>query len=82
MTTEFHKTKRWQKKRQYILHRDGYLCLECKKYGKNTDAKIVHHVLDVNEFPELRMKDNNLVSLCASCHNKQHPEKGGHFKRY
>jgi 5-methylcytosine-specific restriction enzyme A len=77
----FYSSKKWRSKRQHILHRDGFLCQECKKYGKNTEARIVHHILEVDEHPHLKMKNNNLVSVCYSCHNKLHPEKGGHMIR-
>lgn len=75
----FYTSKRWRRKRRYILARDGFLCQECKKYGKNTDAKIVHHIKEIEDYPELSMRDSNLISVCASCHNKLHPEKGGHY---
>lgn len=75
----FYTSKRWRSKRKYILQRDGFLCQECKKYGKNTEAKIVHHIKEIEDHPELSMKNDNLVSVCASCHNKLHPEKGGHY---
>jgi 5-methylcytosine-specific restriction endonuclease McrA len=75
---QFYKSKQWRNKREYILKRDGYLCLECKKYGRNKEARIVHHIKELDDFPELKLKNNNLVSVCASCHNKLHPEKGGH----
>jgi 5-methylcytosine-specific restriction enzyme A len=78
MTNPFYNSKKWKDKRKYILHRDGYLCQECKKYGRNNEAKVVHHILEVEEFPHLKLKNNNLVSVCKSCHNKIHPEKGGH----
>jgi 5-methylcytosine-specific restriction endonuclease McrA len=82
MTNPFYCSKKWRSKRQYILSRDGFLCQECKKYGRNTEAKIVHHIKEIDDFPELKLKNNNLVSVCASCHNKIHPEKGGHKIRY
>ena len=82
MTTPFHCTKQWRKKRRYILQRDGYRCQICKRYGINTDAKIVHHIQEVEERPDLKFCNDNLISLCPSCHNKQHPEKGGHRLRY
>lgn len=74
----FYKCKAWRDKRQYVLKRDKYMCLECRKYGKHTEARIVHHIKEVDEYPELKLKNSNLVSLCYACHNKQHPEKGGH----
>jgi 5-methylcytosine-specific restriction protein A len=58
------------------------MCQECRKYGKNTEAKIVHHIIELEDDWTQRLKNNNLVSVCASCHNKQHPEKGGHKIKY
>lgn len=78
----FYMSKKWKDKRQYILHRDGFLCQECKKYGRNNEAKIVHHIIEVEEEPSLKMNNKNLISVCYSCHNKLHPEKGGHKIRY
>jgi 5-methylcytosine-specific restriction protein A len=81
MATHFYNQKKWKDKRKYILQRDGHLCQECKKYGRNTDAKIVHHIQEIADAPELALKNSNLISICASCHNKTHPEKGGHYIR-
>lgn len=76
-TTWSYKTKQWTNKRKQILKRDGYLCQECKRYGRRIDAVTVHHKKHVDEYPELAYKDDNLVSLCDKCHNVMHPEKGG-----
>lgn len=78
----FYRSKKWRRKREYILKRDGYRCLECAKYGRNVEAAIVHHIKEVEEEPALMMVNSNLVSVCRSCHNKLHPEKGGHMIRY
>lgn len=75
-----YKSKKWKRKRLCILRRDGYLCVECKKYGRRREAVTVHHILHADEYPELAYDDNNLESLCNACHNKMHPEKGG--RRY
>jgi len=88
---DFYNTKRWRKKRKYILARDSYLCRECRKYGRTAEAKAVHHItpieefalklikgiIDIAEFFRLALEDDNLESLCNPCHNKKHPEKGG-----
>lgn len=66
---------KWKRKKSRILRRDGYACQRCKRYGKNTPATIVHHIKHADEYPELAYVDGNLVSLCAACHNKAHPEK-------
>lgn len=67
--------RRWERKRQAILRRDGYMCRECRRYGRARAATIVHHVKPADEYPELAWDDDNLVSLCQACHNRAHPEK-------
>jgi len=68
----FYKTKRWTSKRLVILRRDEYLCRECKRFGKTTQANTVHHVLPLEQHPEYRLTNANLLSLCGTCHNKMH----------
>lgn len=68
-------SKRWEQKRAHILRRDGYRCVECRRYGRSRPAVVVHHIKHADEFPELAFQDENLVSLCQACHNKAHPEK-------
>lgn len=67
---------KWKRKRRAILRRDGYMCQDCRRYGRRTEATEVHHIKHVDEWPELAFVDENLVSLCCACHNKRHPEKG------
>lgn len=74
---EFYKSKRWLKLKEKILRRDKYKCQWCKRYGRNREAVCVHHIKHLEEYPELALHPANLVSLCAVCHNKAHPEKGG-----
>ena len=75
-------SRRWIKKRKRILRRDGYLCQLCKRYGRQTEAVTVHHIKHADEYPELAFDDDNLVSLCNACHNKQHPEKSNNRNKY
>lgn len=72
-----YKSGKWKKKRAAILRRDKYLCQECRKYGRRVEAVTVHHIKHADTNPELVYDSNNLVSLCNTCHNKMHPEKGG-----
>lgn len=39
-------------------------------------GKIVHHIKEREEYPELAYDPNNCVTLCEKCHNKMHPDKG------
>jgi len=68
----FYKSKQWKKKREAILRRDEYLCQECKRYGKTTPATVVHHIFPLEKYPELRLNDKNLISLCYRCHEQMH----------
>lgn len=73
----FYKSKAWKRKRKKILKRDGYMCQHCKRYGRMRQAVVVHHIKEYKDYPELGLSDDNLISLCNGCHNKEHPEKGG-----
>ena len=73
--SDFYTSTAWKNKRAAILSRDGYMCRECKRYGRQRPATTVHHIKHFDEFPELALDSDNLISLCEKCHNKMHPEK-------
>lgn len=81
MTNPFYLSKQWRAKRNKILRRDGYECVVCKRYGRTREAKIVHHIKELEDYPELRLTSSNLQSVCVPCHNKLHPEKGGYRRK-
>lgn len=78
----YHKAKHkaW---RADVLKRAGYLCEECKRYGRRlpngepVPATVAHHKLHADTHPELRYVRSNGRALCERCHNAAHPEKGG-----
>lgn len=67
-----YKNKRWEHKRIVILKRDDYLCQESKRYGKRVQATTVHHIYQVEFYPELAYEDWNLISLSDIKHNRMH----------
>lgn len=69
---DFYKNTKWKGKRERILKRDEYVCRECKRYGKNVAASTVHHVIPLDQRPELKYSNDNLISLCSKCHDKMH----------
>ena len=79
--TDFYHGRKWLRKREYILRRDGYRCQECKRYGRITQASTVHHIQHLEDHPELAYVNSNLESLCAACHAKAHPEKARELAR-
>ena len=85
MNDEFYSSTRWKHKQKQILRRDRYQCQECKKYGRLKSAELVHHIVEIEENPQLALADSNLISICRSCHNKIHKDKGtrsNQSKRY
>lgn len=79
---DFYNSGAWRRKRERILRRDKYLCVECRRYGRRgadglpIAAVTVHHIVPLEIDPTRRMDNDNLQSLCKACHNKKHPEKG------
>ena len=67
-----HKLAKWERVRQRAMRRDEYLCQECKRFGKSTEAREVHHRMPVETAPELAFTAWNLISLCHKCHNAMH----------
>jgi 5-methylcytosine-specific restriction enzyme A len=71
----FYASAAWLHKRAAILERDNYECQKHKRRGKFAKATCVHHKKHLKDFPEFALVDNNLESLCDSCHDEEHPEK-------
>ena len=75
--------RRW---REAVLRRAGYLCEECKRYGRTDKdgmpirATTAHHIKHREEYPELQYDVSNGRALCAKCHNVAHPEKGSYWR--
>ena len=62
----------WKAKRTEILERDKGLCVACR-LGLAGDedlvpADSVHHIVPLAEDFELRLENDNLISLCAYHH--------------
>ena len=53
-----------------VLERDGYACIKCER----TMGLQVHHKLSWKGHPDHRYDIANMVTLCTSCHRKEHPE--------
>ncbi|HCF71988.1 MAG TPA: HNH endonuclease [Syntrophomonas sp.] len=71
-TKSFYKSRAWQAARRRALIRDHYLCQDCLKEGRITQADTVHHRVEISKDWSKRLDIDNLISLCASCHNAHH----------
>jgi len=76
---KFYKSAAWLRKRKEIVDRDNNECQLCKANGYATVGQNnyldVHHKVHLEDSWELRLDDDNLITLCRPCHNSQHPEK-------
>ena len=71
----FRKSWAWQKKRDRIVRRDFHLCRVCNDgtYGVHGIPGLdhdlsVHHIEPLEENFDLRLEDDNLVTLCRWHH--------------
>jgi len=70
----FRNTNAWKVKREHIKQRDKHLCQVCirKLYNTfkqyNLDDVQVHHIVPIIEDYNLRLDNNNLISLCRIHH--------------
>jgi hypothetical protein len=59
--------------RNTVFERDSYQCQDCLEVGGILNA---HHIKHFATHPELRFEIDNGLTLCKSCHNKEHSMKG------
>lgn len=62
----------YHKWRERCLKRDNHTCQHC---GSVKDL-CVHHIKSYKDFPNLRLKTSNGITLCKECHKKEHKKNG------
>lgn len=76
----FYNSVHWKRMSSYIRCKYNGLCLMCYfKYKILTTANVVHHIVELKEDYSKRLDEDNLITLCHSCHNILHgnyTEKG------
>ncbi len=78
----FYHSAPWLAVRSQALLRDHEICQVCLaafragKMRRPRRATIVHHIIPRTQRPDLALDLDNLQSICAICHNQEHPEKG------
>ena len=63
----------WKRIRDRYVHKHP-LCEQCLKKGRYVAVEEVHHILPLSEGGT--NEESNLMSLCRSCHEKIHRERG------
>ncbi len=65
----------WQQVREMKLNRDPLCEVHLKRDLIAVAATLVHHIRPIEQHPELRLVMENLMSLCAACHEEIHTGK-------
>lgn len=68
---KFRSTSLWQRKRKQIRDRDLNLCAYCRHKEQPEyviNGLSVHHIIPLEENFDLRLDDDNLITLCTTCH--------------
>ena len=74
--TRFRSSRTWQRKRLEILERDQHLCKLCLYRGViNNKGLEIHHIIALKDNEELKLEDDNLVTLCSGCHGLVEDDK-------
>lgn len=69
----FYNSMHWKRMSTYIRCKYNGLCLSCYiKYKILNVADVVHHIVELKEDYSKRLEEDNLVTLCHSCHNILH----------
>ena len=75
VNNKIRKTKEYKGWAISVYKRDYYICQDCGIKCRANDI-IAHHIKSFADYPELRFKINNGITLCRSCHKKIHKEIG------
>ena len=65
---------RYKDWRKAVFQRDNYTCQYCKNYGGKLNA---HHIEHFSKNTQRRFDIDNGITLCKSCHKKEHSKGGG-----
>lgn len=78
----FYKTQEWLQLRAEVLRDHHWECAECAKRGRYRRARVVHHVHEVRDRPDLALTrwvrepdgtmTENLIPLCQEHHEEAH----------
>jgi len=76
-----YKSAEWRRVRELVLRRDGYRCVVCGALVAGKGQARIDHRKSVESYPHLIFVLDNLRTLCATCDNQSHREKGGNPDR-
>jgi 5-methylcytosine-specific restriction protein A len=66
---KIYQDKRWKLLRAEKM-RLNPLCEECENHGRVTPTAEVHHIITIDDRPDLAFEWDNLMSVCVKCHKE------------
>lgn len=69
---KFRSGRQWRNKAKEIKKRDNFLCLYCLIHENKLNYKelSVHHITSLKRNFNLRLEDENLITLCRTHHDE------------
>lgn len=64
----FYTSSEWKELRTKVFVRDNYTCQDCNQRGGKLEA---NHIKPRSRFPDLKLVESNIETLCKSCHDKK-----------
>jgi len=65
----FYSSPEWASKRFEIMSMDCFTCMLCGETANKKNGFLnVHHIIPLSVDWEQRLENNNLITLCVSCH--------------
>lgn len=65
----------WKALAKKIMARDDYRCQKCAAKHDQQHKLQVHHIKPWSKHPELRFEEENLLTLCQTCHKAEHSRR-------
>lgn len=72
----FYHSARWEHTKRIVMRRDGYKDKVAARYGKMIPAELVHHIIPLDEAPDLALDLHNLIAVSQATHNRLHNPDG------
>jgi hypothetical protein len=72
----FYQSAEWRALRLLVLRRDHWRCVLCSAPVWGKGKARVDHIRERTEAPHLARDPSNLRTLCATCDNQRHGDKG------
>ena len=79
----FYSSPEWLEKRLCVMERDGFSCLLCGESAKTKHSFLnVHHIIPLSINWDLKLFNENLITLCVKCHKTTFGKEADFIKTF